>query len=70
MREKGYLHARSDAALALLRLGQCLHACQLADAGLADFRVFGALRARNHGARRDYRLGLTAKATWPSGSRQ
>jgi len=35
MREKGYLHARSDAALALLRLGQCLHACQLANAGLA-----------------------------------
>jgi hypothetical protein len=44
IREKGYLHARSDAALALLRLGQRLHACQLADAGLADFRVFGALR--------------------------
>jgi len=39
IREKGHLHARSDAALALLRLGQRLYACQLADAKLADMRV-------------------------------
>jgi tetratricopeptide (TPR) repeat protein len=45
IRETGYLHARSSAALALLRLGQRQHACQLADAELADLRVFGAPRA-------------------------
>ena len=45
MRETGYVHARSGAALALLRLGQRQQACQLADAELADVRVFGAPRA-------------------------
>ena len=45
VRETGYVHARSGAALALLRLGQRQHACQLADAELADVRVFGAPRA-------------------------
>ena len=44
-RETGYVHARSGAALALLRLGQRQRACQLADAELADVRVFGAPRA-------------------------
>jgi DNA-binding NarL/FixJ family response regulator len=39
------VHARSGAALALLRLGQRQNACQLADAELADVRVFGAPRA-------------------------
>jgi DNA-binding CsgD family transcriptional regulator len=43
--ETGYVHARSGAALALLRLGQRERACQLADAELADVRVFGAPRA-------------------------
>jgi DNA-binding CsgD family transcriptional regulator len=45
IRETGYVHARSGAALALLRLGQRQHARQLADAELADVRVFGAPRA-------------------------
>jgi DNA-binding CsgD family transcriptional regulator len=45
IRETGYVHARSGAALALLRLGQRQQACQLADAELADVRVFGAPRA-------------------------
>jgi DNA-binding CsgD family transcriptional regulator len=45
IRETGYVHARSGAALALLRLGQHQHARQLADAELADVRVFGAPRA-------------------------
>jgi DNA-binding CsgD family transcriptional regulator len=45
IRETGYLHARSGAALALLRLGQRRQACQLAEAELADVRVFGAPRA-------------------------
>jgi DNA-binding CsgD family transcriptional regulator len=45
IRDTGYVHARSGAALALLRLGQRQHACQLADAELADVRVFGAPRA-------------------------
>ena len=45
IRETGYVHARSGAALALLRLGQRQHACQLADAELADVRVFSAPRA-------------------------
>ena len=44
-RETGYVHARSGAALALLRLGQRHNACQLADAELADVREFGAPRA-------------------------
>ena len=45
IRETGYVHARSGAALALLRLGRRQQARQLADAELADVRVFGAPRA-------------------------
>ncbi len=45
IRETGYVHARSGAALALLRLGERQRARQLADAELADVRVFGAPRA-------------------------
>jgi len=45
IRETGYVHARSGAALALLRLGQHQRAGQLADAELADVRSFGAPRA-------------------------
>ena len=44
-RETGYVHVRSGEVLALLRLGQGQRACQLADAELADVRVFGAPRA-------------------------
>ena len=44
-RETGYVHARSAAALALLRLGQRERARQLADAELAEVRIFGAPRA-------------------------
>jgi DNA-binding CsgD family transcriptional regulator len=43
--ETGYVHARSGAALALVRLGQHERARQLADAELADIRVFGTPRA-------------------------
>ena len=45
-REVGYVHARSGAALALLRLGQRQRACELAEAELADVQAFGAPRAR------------------------
>jgi DNA-binding CsgD family transcriptional regulator len=45
IRETGYVHARSGAALALLRLGRRQDAVRLADAELADVRVFGAPRA-------------------------
>ena len=45
IRETGYAHARSGAALALLRLDQRQDAVMLADAELADVRVFGAPRA-------------------------
>ena len=45
IRETGYVHARSGAVLALLRLGRRQDACQLAEAELADVRVFGAPRA-------------------------
>ena len=44
-RETGYVHARSGAALALLRLGQRDRARELADAELADVRVLGTPRA-------------------------
>jgi DNA-binding CsgD family transcriptional regulator len=44
-REVGYVHARSGAALALLRLGQRRRACELADSELTDVQVFGAPRA-------------------------
>jgi DNA-binding CsgD family transcriptional regulator len=45
IRDVGYLHARSGAAQALLRLGDREQACRLADAELEDVRVFGAPRA-------------------------
>ena len=45
IRDTGYVHARSGAALALLRLGHRQHASQLAAAELADVRVFGTPRA-------------------------
>jgi DNA-binding CsgD family transcriptional regulator len=45
IRETGYVHARSGAALALLRLGRPQDAVRLADAELADVRAFGAPRA-------------------------
>src|SRR6185437_6343003 len=45
IRDTGYVHARSGAALALLRLGRYQDARQLANAELADVRVFGAPRA-------------------------
>jgi DNA-binding NarL/FixJ family response regulator len=43
--EAGYVHARSGAALALLRLGERGRARELAEAELADVRVLGAPRA-------------------------
>jgi DNA-binding CsgD family transcriptional regulator len=45
MRDVGYLHARSGAALALLRLGERNRARDLAEAELADVTAFGAPRA-------------------------
>jgi DNA-binding CsgD family transcriptional regulator len=45
IRDTGYVHSRSGAALALSRLGRYQDARQLADAELADVRVFGAPRA-------------------------
>jgi DNA-binding NarL/FixJ family response regulator len=45
MRDVGYLHARSGAAQALLRLGERESAIRMARAELADVRVFGAPRA-------------------------
>ena len=45
IRETGYVHARSGAALALSRLGEHERARELAEAELADVRVFGAPRA-------------------------
>jgi DNA-binding CsgD family transcriptional regulator len=44
-RETDYVHARSGAALALMRLGQRDRACEMADGELADVRVLGAPRA-------------------------
>jgi len=63
-RETGYVHARSGAVLALLRLGQRQRACELADAELTDVRVFGAPRAlgislRAAGLARGGKEGLT-----------
>jgi DNA-binding CsgD family transcriptional regulator len=63
IRETGYVHARSGAALALVRLGDRQRACQLADAELADVRVFGPPRAlgialRTAGLARGGREGL------------
>ena len=45
MRDVGYLHARTGAALALLRLGERESAVEMARAELAEVRVFGAPRA-------------------------
>jgi DNA-binding NarL/FixJ family response regulator len=45
MRDVGYLHARSGAAQALLRLGRRDSAVQMAQAELADVRVFSGHRA-------------------------
>jgi DNA-binding CsgD family transcriptional regulator len=45
IRDTGYVHARSGAALALSRLGRYQDARQLADDELADVRVFGPPRA-------------------------
>jgi DNA-binding CsgD family transcriptional regulator len=45
IRDTGYVHARSGAALALSRLGEHTRAGELAGAELADVRVFGAPRA-------------------------
>ena len=43
--ETGYVHARSGAALALLRLGEDERARALAEAELADVRILGTPRA-------------------------
>ncbi|MBV8944140.1 MAG: AAA family ATPase [Solirubrobacterales bacterium] len=53
MRDVGYLHARSGAAQALLRLGDRESAVSTARDELADVRVFGAPRA----------LGIASRAT-------
>jgi len=45
IRETGYVHARSGAALALMRLGRPRDAVELAGAELADVRAFGTPRA-------------------------
>jgi DNA-binding CsgD family transcriptional regulator len=45
MRDVGYLHARAGAAQALLRLGERDAALRMAQAELADARVFGAALA-------------------------
>jgi DNA-binding NarL/FixJ family response regulator len=45
LRDVGYLHARSGAALTLLRLGERDRAGELAQAELADVRTFAAPRA-------------------------
>jgi DNA-binding CsgD family transcriptional regulator len=45
IRDVGYLHARAGAAQALLRLGEREHARDVAQAELADVKVFGAPRA-------------------------
>jgi len=51
MRDVGYLHARTGAAQALLRLGERESAWRMAQAELADVRVFGAPRALGVAAR-------------------
>jgi DNA-binding CsgD family transcriptional regulator len=45
IRDVGYLHARAGAAQALLRLGERERAHEVAQAELADVKVFGAPRA-------------------------
>jgi DNA-binding CsgD family transcriptional regulator len=51
MRDAGYLHARSGAALALMRLGERDRARDLAGAELADVEAFGVQRALGIAAR-------------------
>jgi DNA-binding CsgD family transcriptional regulator len=51
LRDVGYVHARSGAAQALLLLGQPEPAHELAEAELADVRVFGTPRALGIAAR-------------------
>ncbi len=51
MRDVGYVHARAGAAQALLRLGEREAAREVAQAELADVRVFGAPRALGIAAR-------------------
>jgi DNA-binding CsgD family transcriptional regulator len=51
LRDVGYLHARSAAALALLGLGRREEAERLAQSELADVRVFGGQRALGVAAR-------------------
>jgi DNA-binding CsgD family transcriptional regulator len=51
MRDVGYLHARAGAAQALLRLGERESASEMAQAELADVRVFGGVRAIGVAAR-------------------
>ncbi len=46
IRDVGYVHARAGASLALLRLGERERARDVAQAELADVKVFGAPRAR------------------------
>src|SRR5262249_29793370 len=45
IRDVGYLHARAGAAQALLRMGEGMRARELAEAELADVKIFGASRA-------------------------
>jgi DNA-binding CsgD family transcriptional regulator len=45
IRDVGYLHARAGAAQALLRMGEGVRARELAEAELADVKIFGAPRA-------------------------
>jgi hypothetical protein len=45
IRDVGYLHARSGAALALLRLGERERAQDMAQGELADVKAFGGPRA-------------------------
>jgi hypothetical protein len=52
IRDVGYLHARAGAAQALLRLGQRERAYEVAQAELAEVKVFGAPRAWDRAARR------------------
>jgi DNA-binding CsgD family transcriptional regulator len=51
IRDIGYMHARSGAAAALMRLGRTEQARQLADAELADARLLGAPRSLGVSAR-------------------
>jgi hypothetical protein len=45
IRDVGYLHARAGAAQALLCMGEGVRARELAEAELADVKIFGAPRA-------------------------